>query len=507
VNYTPHPNGSEWRKWDLHVHTPASFHWLGGKILRDMTTDERNSSFQQLYDTLLDSDVSVYSFTDYWTFDGYLGYRKFLNDNDLDSPCKIFPGIELRVEAPVNYRLNVQVILSDELSTQQLLDFKSSLLVRSINRQISDEAIIEFAQSLDDSKAKKHGYTSPKELDHNELLRLGVKTIEITQTSLETAMRAVPARTSLIVMPFDTSDGLESLDWKTQPHSDNYFMQSSHIFESRKQAMMDLFQGVQTDENASFIENFQKTLNYEIKPVICGSDAHRYSDYGKYPSDQITWIKADPSWEGFKQILYEPRERVRIQPLPPEQKTPYLVLDKVRFHDNTGKKLFPSEWINLNDNLNVIIGGKSSGKSLFLYHIAKSTSPDLVQHRGTEIELVNYVFGDPGKVDFEVIWKDGRQDKLSDNSEKIQREIEYIPQMYVNSLAEKDGRKNLFRLIEKILEQNSDYQNFIQEIRKDISTLEANIEQETITLLNLREEHARLMSERQAIGEENAIKK
>lgn len=24
--------GSEWRKWDLHIHTPASFHWKGAKF-------------------------------------------------------------------------------------------------------------------------------------------------------------------------------------------------------------------------------------------------------------------------------------------------------------------------------------------------------------------------------------------------------------------------------------------------------------------------------------------
>ena len=25
--------GSEWRQWDLHIHTPASFHWKGAKFV------------------------------------------------------------------------------------------------------------------------------------------------------------------------------------------------------------------------------------------------------------------------------------------------------------------------------------------------------------------------------------------------------------------------------------------------------------------------------------------
>ena len=32
-----------------------------------------------------------------------------------------------------------------------------------------------------------------------------------------------------------------------------------------------------------------------------------------FPNNKCTWIKADPTFEGLKQILYEPEERVRIQ--------------------------------------------------------------------------------------------------------------------------------------------------------------------------------------------------
>lgn len=30
-----HERGSEWRQWDLHIHTPASFHWRGQKFDAD----------------------------------------------------------------------------------------------------------------------------------------------------------------------------------------------------------------------------------------------------------------------------------------------------------------------------------------------------------------------------------------------------------------------------------------------------------------------------------------
>ena len=166
--------GSQWRKWDLHVHTPASFHWRGGNTLRDMKEDEKDKSFRELLETIEKSDIAVFCFTDYWTFDGYIQFKNFLKQNNLICSKTIFPGMELRVEAPVDYRLNMQVILSDMLTAQNLEDFKSKLNVRSIERRISDESIKEFAKTLDKSKAKVHGFDDPKNLSDSDLLRFGM---------------------------------------------------------------------------------------------------------------------------------------------------------------------------------------------------------------------------------------------------------------------------------------------------------------------------------------------
>ncbi len=505
MGYSIWQKGSQWRKWDLHVHTPASFHWKGGKSIRHMNSEEKDKSFNELFNTIESSDVAVFCFTDYWTFDGYLQFRDYIKRNNLSFSKTVFPGMELRVEAPVDYRLNMQVILSDLLTEQNLEDFKSELMVRTLNRRISDESIMEFAKTLDASKARIHGFDDPKKLSETDLLRLGVSTIEVTKDSLTTAIKSVPVGTVYLIMPYDTSDGLLKLDWKTQPHADNYFMQTAHVFESRKEETAHLFLGIETDANRDILGNFQKTLDNIQKPVISGSDAHRYSDYGKYPNNKATWIKADPTFQGFKQIIYEPRERVQIQELQPQEKIPYRVIDKVRFVDNTNKKAFSSDWIDLNENLNAIIGGKSSGKSLILYHIAKTIDPALVEERSKEVEILKYNFGSPQQFDFEVMWNDGRTDKMSSPSEGNVREIEYIPQLYVNALAEKPGKASLYKLIEAILEQNVEYREFVQEVRQEVAQLEIDIDSDVAELLRRREEHQVLVDERKAIGDHDAI--
>lgn len=240
--------------------------------------------------------------------------------------------------------------------------------------------------------------------------------------------------------------------------------------------------------------------------MVCGSDAHRFSDYGKYPNEKITWIKANPTFDGFKQILYEPIDRVKIQKHNPDNITPYQVIDKVRFIDQTSNNIFPEDWIHLNPHLNVIIGGKSSGKSILMYHIAKTISPDLVLQRYSELEVREYDFGDTNLLDFEVQWLDKYKNCLSEDESRKTRDITYLPQMYINYLAEKKGENNLKTLIESILKQNDRYLSFINVINDEIQKFEDEVIISVNILLTLREKVKRLLSSKKEIGDESSIK-
>ena len=59
-----------------------------------------------------------------------------------------------------------------------------------------------------------------------QLLRLGSQTAEITRESLIAAKETIPEGMCLIILPYDTSDGFEKLDWAKHPCADQYFMQS-----------------------------------------------------------------------------------------------------------------------------------------------------------------------------------------------------------------------------------------------------------------------------------------
>jgi ABC-type lipoprotein export system ATPase subunit len=261
-----------------------------------------------------------------------------------------------------------------------LSDFKSSLLIRigSQTRKLSDEALVSLAKTFDESKAKAHGYIDHHK-DNDKCLELGRKTAEITRDCLQDAQKSIPEGKCLIILPYDTSDGLSKLDWKSHPQSDNYFMQSAHAFETRDFENIELFLGIKTDKNQEYIENFIKTMGGKPKPVVSGSDAHKVLDYGNYPSNRVTWIKADPTFEGLKYTIYDPSERVCIQLDNPcfEFPKPYFSKIEIQegkiFPQSPEKKIqFSSTNLELNSGLVAIIGGRGSGKSILLDAIAKT---------------------------------------------------------------------------------------------------------------------------------------
>lgn len=366
-----YPKGSEWRIWDLHIHTPASFHWNGGKIFSKMDDNEKNNCIKKIIEKFNNSNVDVFCIMDYWTFDGYFAIKRFLEINQsIKLKKKLLPGIELRIEAPTDFRLNIHSIISDDVSDQELLDFINSLELLHLEKPLSNEAFIELAKTFDSGKAKKHGFGDPKGLNNEKLLILGQKTAEITKVSFEKAIKKITQGKCLIALPYDTSDGLEKMNWKKHPLHDNYFMQRADIFETRSEDNIKLFFNITDDKNKGYINDFMKTIGGKPKPVFSGSDAHIIADYGKFPSNKITWIKSDPTFEGLKQTIHEPEQRIYIGEIPPkllylsENKQYFINSIEIKSKDNSLNEWFDNIGkIEFNTGLISIIGNKGSGKS------------------------------------------------------------------------------------------------------------------------------------------------
>ena len=363
--------GSEWKKWDLHIHTPASFHWNGGKKFKDMNPEELERTAQNIIEKINSSDVVAFSTMDYFTFDGILEIRKHLRQPGAAALKKtIFPGIELRVDAPVDHRLNIHAIFSESVTDQELADFKSALIISGYNRSLSDEGIIYAGRSLPADKAKEVIGNGDYKNNDDTAFELGIKTICVTRESLIKAVESISREKCLILLPYDTSDGIEKLNWKDHPHDDCYFLRQADIFETRNKHNIDLFLGQITDKNKDFIEHFIENMGGLPKPVVSGSDAHKINDYGVYPNDKMTWIKADPTFRGLLKTTIEPSSRTFIGIKP--EKLKVLASKSTKFISKLEIKRAPNskfeeDWFDntlyFNPELVAIIGNKGSGKS------------------------------------------------------------------------------------------------------------------------------------------------
>ncbi len=522
IKNNPLERGSEWRQWDLHVHTPASFHWSGQKFDPDPNSKANEALVDEMIAALNSAEPAVFALMDYWTFDGWFALNRRLSEPGAPKLTKtVFPGIELRLAAPTTCRLNAHVLFSDEVADQVLHDFKSALQVEIVSRPLSDVSLIELARNVGEDKLTHHGFKKADvDSDDNLAHRVGSTIAEINCESYKAAIERVPNGQAIGFMPYDTSDGLAEVKW--QDHY-AYFLglfKTSPIFESRNHDLRGAFVNEETPDNAKWIKHFQAGLGNVPRLVVSGSDAHRFTGvkgdndkrgYGDFPSGKATWIKADPTFRGLLQAIMEPAKRSFIGELP--QKLSEVAENKTYFIDTVEVVKSPGTtsagtWLDgsklaLNPDLVAIIGNKGSGKSALA---------DVIALLGNSRQKAHFSFlkkdrfrgksGEPAKHFIGTLtWCDSSKEQRNLNDDPPEDKVElvrYIPQGHFEELCNDhvSGRSNAFerelravifshagesiRLgaldFDQLIEQQErSYRDQLGEFRKDLKRLNQEI--------------------------------
>lgn len=462
--------GALWRQWDLHVHTPASFHWLGQRFDSDLSSVTSKKLVDEMIEAMNKAQPAVFAIMDYWTFDGWFALKQRLSEADAPKLTKkVLPGIELRLSAPTEKRLNAHVIFSDEIADQHLKDFLANLKIERLDRSVSKDALVDLARATAaDMLAKKGHKKDVVESDYADALLAGYKLAEVKTESYKKAITSVPDELAIGFMPYDTSDGLTEVKWE-QHYS--YFLglfESSPIFESRNLELRTAFLCEKTSTNHAWIDNFKHGLKGIPRLVVAGSDAHCFvgavgnddkRGYGDFPSGKKTWIKADPTFRGLKQAILEPAKRSFIGDTPPKvqevesNKTFYIESVEIT---KTGDKAGVGQWLHgcdipLNPDLVAIIGNKGSGKSALA---------DVIATLGNSKQSKHFSFlkrdrflgktGEPARhFTGTLTWRDesteARALHESPSEEKAEL-VRYIPQGYFEELCNEhvSGKSNAF---------------------------------------------------------------
>jgi ABC-type lipoprotein export system ATPase subunit len=518
----PFERGSEWRQWDLHVHTPASFHWKGKKFDADPNSEANRVIVDEMIAALNAAEPAVFALMDYWTFDGWIALRRRLKESGAPKLTKtVFPGIELRLMAPMPGRLNAHVLFSDEVADQVLHDFKAALQVEVVNRPLSDASLVQLARTVSEDKLNVHGFKKAEvNADERKALIAGSTMAEINCDSYKTAIEKVPNGHAIGFMPYDTNDGLAEVKWKEHYAFFLGLFKTSPIFESRNLDLRGAFVGEVTPGNSKFIKSLQKELGNVPRLVVSGSDAHCFvgvkgnndrRGYGDFPSGKATWIKADPSYLGLLQAIMEPAKRSFIGEHP--QKQVEIAENKTFFIDTIAIIKAPGattagSWLDgtslpLNPDLVAIIGNKGSGKSALA---------DVIALVGNSRQKAHFSFlkkdrfrgksGDPAKNFVATLtWLDGSKEERNLNDDPPEDKVElvrYIPQGHFEELcnAHISGRSNAFEnelravifshagdsirlgaldFDQLIEQQESSFRHQLNEFRKDLRRLNQEI--------------------------------
>lgn len=505
--------GSEWRKWDLHIHTPASFHWDGKKFSPAMNSLADIALIDEMIDAFNAAEPAVFAIMDYWTFDGWFALKNRLSQPNAPKLEKtVFPGIELRLMSPMKGRLNAHVLFSDQISEQELKDFKSRLLVEfpgQESKSLSDDALVKYARSVTADKLSHHSFDQSRVMqDDSYALEAGSAMAEINCESYKSAIAKVVDNKAIGFMPFDTSDGLTGIKRNEHYAYVLGLFKTSPIFETRDIDLWTAFSGIKTEKNSKWFDSFQTALNNIQRLAVSGSDAHRFigeagnndkRGYGDYPSDKITWIKADPTFEGLIQAIKEPAKRSFIGKQPPKVKlfneNKSFFIDRLEINKITNSSL-PDEWLNnthlnLNSDLIAIIGNKGNGKSALA---------DIIALLGNSKQSRHFSFlkenrfrgknGEPAKhFSAKATWADQNEleKNLNENpsSESVEL-VKYIPQGHFEELCnahvsgksdafEKELRSVIFSHTDDATRQGAF--NFDQLIERQENSLESRIDE------------------------------
>lgn len=416
--------GSEWRRWEMHLHTPFTKkedQYVGNTI------EEKWNNFYTTIDNYVGDGtdplkaICTIAITDYLSIDNYKAVR---THNRLPSCVQlILPNVELRMQ-PIaqNSPINIHCIFSPEI-------------VDEIDERFFGKLSFEYnCNSYSATKAQLvslgRAYSGNVTLDEEEACRVASLQYVISFDTLAKVFKndLELRKNTIIVVSNKSSDGASG----TRTHSD-YFVgnvsqldatrrsiyQLSDMIFSSNQSDLDYFLGKGADNMETVMHKCGALM-----PCIHGCDAHTNIKIFEPSEKRYCWIKTDPTFEGLKQVLYEPKERVRISSTYPELKQNYYVIDYVEITNNTDFSTTP---IYFNDKLTCIIGGKSTGKSLLLHNIASAI--DTLQVKKKSLTAVTNVKALP---QLKVYWRDG---VCSDEKDK-ERKIVYIPQTYLNRLSD-----------------------------------------------------------------------
>lgn len=486
------PKGSKWRKWDMHVHSPASHNFAG--------------DWNQFIIQLGNADCDVIGINDYFSVAGYKEIQRRLSDPGAaaegNKPYReALEKLKGKTLLPVvECRMN-NVVVDKKLKSGPRINFHSIF-----SPEVPADDIETFIKSLK-VKGTSIGsrYNDPKFLLEEVSVNFG-------ETCQALRGDGTFAGRFLIWIPYDEYGGIGNINPATDTLFKEGLVYEADILGSSNKAQADFFLW----KDGNFTEERYRKWFGRRKPCIKGSDSHNVNDeLGKLkdqhskPADKYCWIKGDPTFNGLRQIINEPEDRVYIGRMPPKmdevRRNPTRYLSHVHIRktaDADADDIWFDSKVPLNFDMVAIIGNKGTGKSALADVLA------LAGNTHCDPKYFSFLTKDrfcerngrlAKQFEVEILWEDGSKTMTSLNAKPDPNDVDlvkYIPQTYLEKVCTETepGQKSEFqRELRKVI-----FSHISDTDRLGKETLDELIEYKTEEL------NAQLNAQRQEISRLNA---
>lgn len=343
-------NGSSWRKWDLHIHTPLS-------ICQDYGWEDKFEEFITALEWL-PADVKVIWINDYYFIDGYekvMEYKAIWRLKNID---KIFPILEFRIDTFSTaseskfQKINLHILFNINEE-----DIKNEI------KKIKEEfiALIKLSKLHPTKPLSKENFTS--ESSDNKL-KTGFNELIPNTDEIRALIKTDAWKDKTFLF-------LGYIEWNNLEKWDQLKLQKKDLYDLTDA----FFTASETDDLSKKEEVLFWFWN---KPLLHSRDIHNFERLSPDKYKCFTWIKSDTTFEWLRQITYEPKERVFIwehRPSPNIQKISKIELkfkDEIVINRKNDDTWYPfcfssvKQDLYLSDYFNCFIGWRWSWKSSLL---------------------------------------------------------------------------------------------------------------------------------------------
>jgi ABC-type lipoprotein export system ATPase subunit len=356
------PRGSVWRKWDLHVHTPAS-------LIHQYPGADPWPAFLSDIEAL-PPEFKVIGINDYIFLDGYKRILQERAKGRLTNIDTFFPVIELRLNkfggtAGALSRVNYHVLFSDEISPDVIEQQFLNALSQHYKLQPGADGIkwsgLPTKQGLTDlGNAVIASVPENQRAKFDSPLNEGFNHLCLTEEAVHKALGS-----TYFVGKYVTAVG--KTEWADIKWNEQSVAEKKTTINN-----VDLvFTAAKSPDDWKKAKDSLKASGVNDLLLDC-SDAHRLSS--DEHKDRIgrcwTWIKADTTFAGLLQVLHEPDERLTVCDTPDEITTveanPTKYISELSINRRVGAsvaEVWFANRIQFNPGLVAIIGNKGKGKS------------------------------------------------------------------------------------------------------------------------------------------------